>query len=338
MGEVLTYPLTPVPLSLCHIDGSMNKTPKSTLMKELEMSCVLNNPKMVDVVIVDGMLFLLSDLPETIGFVSRFILRKLSSSFSAKRIDIVFDKKVTPSIKDNERDIRAQGLDRHTVYKISGPVQKRPTDFVGALRNNAFKQALIKFLVTSWKDDANANIIQDLQIYATCGNQCFSFKIEGEKLRKVEETSLKCLNEEADYRMLFHAKSRNVPNTVVIRIAETEVLIITLCNLPKLYQGLKVWLEVGLTSNNTLRYINVNEIYQSLGYRLCRVLPGYHAFTGSDFTASFSRKGKVNPLKKLRKNAKSIKVFSELGDKETVGKKQIRDTEKFVCEMYGKNN
>ena len=115
MREVLTYPLTPVPLSLCHIDGSMNKTPKSTLMKELEMSIVLNNPEMVDVVIVDGMLFLLSDLPETIGFVSRFILRKLCPSFSAKRIDIVFDKKVTPSIKDNERDIRAQGLDRHTV-------------------------------------------------------------------------------------------------------------------------------------------------------------------------------------------------------------------------------
>ena len=38
MGEVLTYPLTPIPLSLCHIDGKMNKTPKSTLMKELEKS------------------------------------------------------------------------------------------------------------------------------------------------------------------------------------------------------------------------------------------------------------------------------------------------------------
>ena len=32
----------------------------------------------------------------------------------------------------------------------------------------------------------------------------------------------------------------------------------------------------------------------------------------------------------------AIKVFSELGEKETVDKKQIRDIEKFVCEMYGK--
>ena len=53
---------------------------------------------MVDVVTVDGMFFLhlLSDLPETFGFVSRYVLRKLCSSFSAKRIDIAFDEIVTP--------------------------------------------------------------------------------------------------------------------------------------------------------------------------------------------------------------------------------------------------
>ena len=32
--------------------------------------------------------------------------------------------------------------------------------------------------------DANANIIQDFQIYVTCENQCFSFKTEDEKIQK----------------------------------------------------------------------------------------------------------------------------------------------------------
>ena len=116
---------------------------------------------MIAVVIVEGMLFLhlLSDLPETFGFVRRSILRKLCTFSPVKRIDNVFDKAVTPS--DYERAIRAQGLDRHIAYEISGPVQKRPTDFLGALRKNAFKQALMKLLVASWKDDANANIIHD---------------------------------------------------------------------------------------------------------------------------------------------------------------------------------
>ena len=42
----------------------------------------------------------------------------------------------------------------------------------------------------------------------------------------------------------------------------------------KILSRLKVWLEVSLTSNNTLRYINLNKIYQSFGYKLCRAKPG----------------------------------------------------------------
>ena len=221
---------------------------------------------------------------------------------------------VTPSIKNNGLDIRVQGLDRHTVSEIHGPVQKRPTDFLGALCNSAFQQVIIKFLVGSLEDDANSNIIQDFQIYAT-------FKTEGENARKVEETSLKCSYEEVDSRMLFHAKLINSPNTLVKRTSDIHILVITLGNMSKPFQGLKPWLRVGLTANNTLRYITMNKRNQSLRYRLCCVLPDYQAFAGCEFTASFSRKGKVNPLKKLRKNAMAIRVFCELGEKETVNKK-----------------
>ena len=62
-------------------------------------------------------------------------------------------------------------------------------------------------------------------------------------------------------------------------------------------------------------------MYQSLGYRLCCALPGYQVFTGCDFTTLFSCKGRINPLKKMKKNEIAIKVFSELGEKETVNKK-----------------
>lgn len=37
LNKVLAYPLTAVPLSLAHIDGSMNQTMKSALMKKLEV-------------------------------------------------------------------------------------------------------------------------------------------------------------------------------------------------------------------------------------------------------------------------------------------------------------
>ena len=67
--EVLRYPLTPLPLSLCHTDGRIQSTPKSTLLNEIEarVTCVL--PEYIDVIIVDGMFFvhLFIDLPSTIS-------------------------------------------------------------------------------------------------------------------------------------------------------------------------------------------------------------------------------------------------------------------------------
>ena len=69
MGEVLKYPLTPVPLSLCHVDGSMQKSPKAALMKHLETKVVSQPPLSIDVTIIDAMFFLhlYQNLPATFG-------------------------------------------------------------------------------------------------------------------------------------------------------------------------------------------------------------------------------------------------------------------------------
>ena len=58
MNEVLSYPLTPVPLSLSHVDRSMKDTPKSKLMIYLESVLATDPPKIVDVNIFDVMFFL----------------------------------------------------------------------------------------------------------------------------------------------------------------------------------------------------------------------------------------------------------------------------------------
>ena len=107
---------------------------------------------------------------------------------------------------------------------------------------------------------------------------------------KVKKHFLECSHEEVDSLMLFRTKSISAPNIAAKRTADTDALVNTLCNMPKLYQSLKVWLEVCITLNNTLRYVNVNKIYQNIGFRLCCALPGYHTFTSWGLTALFSRK------------------------------------------------
>ena len=53
-GEnLLSYPLTSIPLSLSHVDGSIHKTPKSAILNHLESKIVSTQPKGVDVTIVD---------------------------------------------------------------------------------------------------------------------------------------------------------------------------------------------------------------------------------------------------------------------------------------------
>ena len=119
-------------------------------------------------------------------------------------------------------------MDWDAAYQISDPVQKLPTDFLGTLCSNAFQQALIKLSVASWGNDANTNIIQEFQIYTSYKNQCFPCKTEDEKVRKVEETSLKCSHEEAHSWMLFHAKFINVPNKLAIRTVDPLIQIFLL--------------------------------------------------------------------------------------------------------------
>ena len=82
MSEVLSYPPTPVRLSLRHVDGSMQKTPKSKLMKYLESLAATDPPKKVDVSIIDVKFFLKlnPDLPSTFDGVARYLLARVSES------------------------------------------------------------------------------------------------------------------------------------------------------------------------------------------------------------------------------------------------------------------
>ena len=45
---------------------------------------------------------------------------------------------------------------------------------------------------------------------------------------------------------------------------------------------------------------------------MCDALPGFHAFTGSDYTSAFVRKGKVRPFAFLEKDTVAQKAFAQM--------------------------
>ena len=106
--QMLRYLLIPVPLSISHVNGTMQKTPKSKLLQELEKRVASNPPTNVDVTIIDGMFFfhLLYQPPSTFAGLADHLLRQVCKQRGTE-IHLVFDKTILPSIKDVERNKRS---------------------------------------------------------------------------------------------------------------------------------------------------------------------------------------------------------------------------------------
>ena len=97
-------------------------------------------------------------------------------------------------------------------------------------------------------------------------------------------------------------------------------------------------MELGSFLKITLRMVDVTNLQAHLGHKLSKSLPGFHAFTGCDFTASFFTKGKVKPFSLLEKNEDIQEVFGSLGQTEVISPGTLKEIESFVCSMYKGNS
>ena len=80
----------------------------------------------------------------------------------------------------------------------------------------------------------------------------------------------------------------------------------------------------------------MNKLHQALSNNLCVALPGFHAFTGRNNTASFNHKGKIQPLKLLERSEDARKAFPVL-KVPLLSEREVQTTfkaiEKFTCAM-----
>ena len=339
MAEVLSFPLTPTPLSLSHADGTMLKTQKSILMEELESRIFSEKPNHVYVTSIDAMFFLhlWKDVPATFGTIARFLLIKAFAQ-KGKNKHLVFEKAVSPSIKDCERDSRSGYEERCSQYQITGPNQRRPSNWLNALRFDQFKVTLNSFLVSAWEDNSLTEIFQGKCLYVNNGDICYCFREENGQVTRTLIPELTSSHEEADSKMIFHLTNLDENSKVIIRTSDTDVLVIALCCLEHIPVSVNVWLEVGLYAKNSLRYIDVRKLFNKLEKDLCRALPAFHVFTDSDYTAAFSRKGKIRPLKTLEKDKTVQTVFGDMEFPDDIQEGEFKVIEKFTYALYGKPN
>lgn len=297
LRKILSYPITKYPLSLAHCDGTCTKSDKSSLLKKLES---LQNETVTEselpstyVRIYDGGLVLHSVLSQTkagasYASIARSLLSAVCCDKRAEEVHLCLDKYVQHSVKVNERELRG-AMD--TPYTITGPDQRIRQSGQKLLANGIFKNELSKFLLQEWKKDHYNNIIRGKILFVSYGGECYQFfQDENEHIIVTKPHYLQGDHEEADTLVTFHAA--NVTGDIIVRASDTDILVILIAALgrrrPEERSSTMILMDCGMGNNR--RFINVTNIVSTLEDikpGLPAALPGYHAFTGCDYTSAF---------------------------------------------------
>jgi len=227
ISDVLAHPLGPLPWALANGDGSLRKTNKAALARELEKNVspaeVIPQPSAT---IIDGMSLVqkMKGNDQTFAQLAESVLLMvLHEGTQSQRIDVVFDVYKETSIKDAERCNR--GASMAIQFKSIAPGHNIQ-QWRKLLCSSTNKANLIKFLVGEWKLPKYREKLKDKVLFVTCEKVCY--RVTTELCEEV--TDLKSTQEEADTRMLLHAQhaAKAGYKSVVVTAEDTDVLIICL--------------------------------------------------------------------------------------------------------------
>eukprot|EP00794_Sanderia_malayensis_P001844 gene1844-2077_t len=339
MKNLMSYSLRKYPSPFATYDGDLVKSPKSKLLNEL-LSRVddptVETTQMPGALMLDAMAMLqtMKRIPETFGEFAEIIVELIlncAKASHAARVDFVCDRYPTISIKSLERSKRAEsGV---TQIRIGGPNQKVPRQFRKFLGLGENKESLIEFIFKHLCTMQLQDKLHNISLYFSHGQRCHRFCVDEENMTKIEEVvELNSNQEEADTRLLLHAKNASITHpTVTVRSPDTDVFILMLGH--KSMIDASLYFDTG--SGNQRRLLDIDKIHGQLGAELCEALVGFHAFTGCDSTSAFFSKGKIKNLKVLDDNPVFVNTFKRVGSAFTASSLLVKEIEKFVCLLYG---
>ena len=141
--------------------------------------------------------------------------------------------------------------------------------------------------------------------------------------------------EEADTRIILHCSyisNQEEIKMIIIKSSDTDVFLLLLPFADKINKILIF--DTG--TRNKRHQKDMSSLASSLSSSLREAILGLHVLTGSDTTSCFAGKGKVRPLKTLKKDQFVIDVFARLGTTGEISTADRSKLETFVCALYGK--
>ena len=339
LPNLLSYELSPVPPALCHLDGSLRKTNKSTLLHELEMENSLlppvDNPQVKTSCIID-LLAIIQTTPKgtkkTFGEFSDAILNTLMTKLrNASEVHVVPDR------YDNEESIKAEECRRSGSSKpievvIHGRETKLPSDLKRFLSSGTNKTRLVKFMCDDWiklipsKLESHQKVILGLQ-----DGTCLEIGRRGVN----EVSDLECDHEEADTRMLLHCKQSKVNgcDRVVVCSPDTDVAVLCCHH----FHNIGIKEMYFLTGTGTKRrYISIHQTVSQSGKNIREVLPAIHALTGCDSTSCLANIGKKKAITTIKNNFDDLNELRSLGsDASVIDQNVLMTARLFISKLFG---
>ena len=215
-------------------------------------------------------------------YTSQIFVPYIMSQFQkALRVDLVWDRYIEGSLKSTARAKRGKGIRRRVDARAL-----IPSNWQDFLRVEGNKTDLFKFLSRALMQ---SSIPEEKQLVVTDGESVMC-------MPALDESDLvsisPCSHEEADTRMLLHAKhaAHHGHNKILVRTVDTDVVVLAVCLAHGLGTDYELWLAFGAGKN--FRYLSAHGIAVSLGPNKAQALPLFHALTGCDTVSSFVGHGK----------------------------------------------
>ena len=312
--------------------GNIRQGTKSDLLKCL--SSVAQLPYTPECTIFDGAFLLHTLQPSAamkfIDYAANVFLKAIHTELkSSKRIDVVWDRYPTASLKDSTREKRGSGKR----VKVSAHT-KVPNKWKEFLRNKGNKTELFEYLSN---EVVNSNWPLEKEVYITAGESVIS-KGNGSAMEE-------CTHEEADTLIIQHIKHalENGYNKIKVRTGDTDVVVILIglfFSLLRVSAGLQLVIAFG--TGKDFCYYDINALCQELGPDKCHALPAFHAFTGTDITSFFFRRGKILPWKLLKCYPEGVEAFASIIDhpfiEVDIESELFKTLERFTILMYDKTS
>jgi hypothetical protein len=146
------------------------------------------------------------------------------------------------------------------------------------------------------------------------------------------EHNLRSHHEEADTRLLLHAKhAANTHPRIVIQSPDTDVAVLSIAHFQDL-SCQELWFKTGVKDRQ--RYIPIHDIHLSFGRLVSKCLLSFHALTGCDSTSALSEIGKKKAWNVLLKNERIQQDLSNFGKNPVIEEFEHKVAESFICSIY----